>query len=278
MKSILHCYSLLLSVPLLLAAQAGDELRLVWSDDFEKAGAPDPAKWTYEKGFVRNQELQFYTDNRRENARVENGCLIIEARHETVANPSYKEGSTNWMTNRKEAQYTSASVITKGRKTFRYGKIEVRAKLPAGKGIWPAIWMIGANRGGRWPVCGEIDIMEFVSHDPGTVYGTIHFAKPGGTQHQQVSGNTKSDSLHTEFHVYGLEWDETKLSFLFDGKAYKTIELDVAGPGANNPFRQSDTFYLLLNVAVGGSWGKEPDPKVYPQRFEIDWVKAWERQ
>lgn len=248
--------------------------KLVWSDDFDTKGAPDPAKWTYEKGFERNQELQFYTNNRRENARVEDGHLILEARKEAFPNPAFKEGSTDWAKARKEAEYTSACLITKGLKSFRYGKIEVRAKLPSGKGIWPAIWMLGES--GGWPGCGEIDIMEFVSHSPGVVYATNHFAKPGSTtEHQSAGGQTTSTTLHTEFHVYGIEWNEKTLTALFDDKPYFTMDLDKAGEGENNPFRKP--FYLMLNVAVGGTWGKDPDPKVYPQRMEIDWVKAWEK-
>src|ERR1043165_10037106 len=134
MKSILCLFAFSLTAH-------ADDWRLVWSDDFDKPGAPDAAKWTYEKGFVRNQELQYYTADRRENARIENGNLVIEARHETFANASFKQGSNSWMTNQKEAQYTSACLITKKLKSFYYGKVEVRAKLPSGKGTWPAIWM-----------------------------------------------------------------------------------------------------------------------------------------
>jgi beta-glucanase (GH16 family) len=270
--------SVLLFSALVLSSHA-DDWRLVWSEEFNLAGAPDPAKWTCEKGFVRNQELQFYTDKRRENARVEGGRLIIEARKEMFPNPAFKEGSTEWMKARKEAQYTSASIITKGLQTFHYGKIEVRAKLPAGKGVWPAIWMHGNNAGkSRWPMCGEIDIMEYVSHRPGEVHGTIHFAKPGTTTHQKLGGVTKNSRLHEAFHVYGVEWNEKAITFLFDGKPYHTVDLDAAGTDGGNPFRKPGAFYLMLNLAVGGTWGREPDPKVYPQRFEIDWVKAWEKK
>jgi beta-glucanase (GH16 family) len=256
-----------------------DVWRLVWSDDFNRAGAPDSKKWTYEKGFVRNQELQLYTDSRN-NVRVEGGCLVLEARRETVRNPAFKEGAKDWQRSRANAEYTSASIRTRGLQAFSYGKIEMRAKLPAGKGIWPAFWMLGNNKKGSpgWPACGEIDIMEFVSHDPGMVYGTIHFPKSGGPKpSQQISGSTKSDSLHRDFHVYGVDWNEKVITFLFDGKPYKTIALDAAGTGPGNPFRKRDAFYLILNLAVGGSWGGQPDPKVYPQKYEIDWVKAWEK-
>ncbi|BCU77556.1 glycoside hydrolase family 16 protein [Luteolibacter sp. LG18] len=266
---------LCLLLALTLSAQAAP-WRLAWSDDFNQAGAPDPKKWTYEKGFVRNQELQFYTDNRRENARVEGGNLVIEGRKEAFPNPAFVAGAKDWQKSRKDAEYTSACLITKGLKSFQYGKIEVRAKLPEGKGVWPAIWMLGDSRGPvRWPMCGEIDIMEFVTHEPGTIFGTLHFAKPGTTQHQSVGGKIKSDDIHKNFHVYGVEWNEKTLTFLFDDKPYKTVDLEVAGVGEDNPFRKP--FYLMLNLAIGGSWGKDPDPKVYPQKFEIDWVKVWER-
>ncbi len=267
---------LVLLTVVLSSSQAAD-WKLVWSDEFDRPGAPDPTKWTYEKGFVRNQELQFYTTDRRENARVENGHLVIEARHEAFPNPAFKEGATDWAKSRKEAEYTSTSLITQGLKSFRYGKIEVRAKIPGGKGIWPAIWMLGDSRGkSPWPACGEIDIMEFVSHKPKVVHGTLHFAKPATTKdHASEGGKTLSDTLHSDFHTYGIEWDEKTIVVTFDAKPYFTYTIDHAGTGADNPFRKP--FYLLLNVAVGGSWGKDPDPQVYPQRMEIDWVRVSEK-
>lgn len=265
-----------LALALLSLPVRADGWKLVWSDEFDRPGLPDPANWTHEKGFVRNQELQFYTEKRKENARVSGGNLIIEARKESFPNPAFAEASKDWQKSRRHADYTSACLITKGLRSMRYGRIEVRAKLPGGKGVWPAIWMLGDNRGPvRWPACGEIDIMEFVSHQPGTVHGTLHFPSPGDGKNQKAGGSIQSDSLHERFHVYGVTWDEKQIRFLFDDKAYKTIDLSIAGGPEKNPFHKS--FYLLLNVAVGGSWGKEPDPKVYPQRLEVDWVKVWEK-
>ena len=254
------------------------EWKLVWSDEFDRPGAPDPAKWRYEKGFVRNQELQYYTENRRENARVEDGRLILEARHEAFPNPAFREGATAWSKARKQAEYTSAALTTQGLRSFRQGRIEVRAKIPGGKGIWPAIWMLGDVRGKLpWPACGEIDIMEFVSHAPKIVHGTMHFAKPGTVKdHGSEGGKTSCDTLHSDFHLYGIEWDAKTIQVNFDGKPYFTFPIDHAGIGEENPFRKP--FYLLLNVAVGGSWGRDPDPAVYPQRMEIDWVRAYEKQ
>lgn len=277
MVPMLHLKILLLTLLALSISSSAAEWKLVWSDEFDRPGAPDPTKWTYEKGFIRNEERQFYTTDRRENARVEKGHLILEARHEAFPNPAFKEGATDWAKARKEAEYTSASLTTQRLRSFQYGKIEVRAKIPGGKGIWPAIWMLGDSRDkARWPACGEIDIMEFVSHKPRVVHGTMHFAKPGTDKdHASEGGKTLCDTLHSDFHTYGIEWDEKSIVFSFDEKPYFTYQVDHAGIGADNPFRKP--FYLLLNVAVGGSWGKDPDPKVYPQRMEIDWVRVSER-
>lgn len=151
--------------------------KLVWSDEFDKPGLPDPAKWNYETGFIRNHEAQYYTDARLENARVENGMLVIEARKESFKNPDYDPtaGTNNWKRSREFAAYTSACLTTQERVSWKYGRIEVRAKLPAGRGVWPAIWMLGTNRQDvGWPACGEIDIMEMVGFRPDMIYGHIH--------------------------------------------------------------------------------------------------------
>lgn len=252
-----------------------EEWKLAWAEEFEKPGAPESEIWGYEEGFVRNKELQYYTKDHRKNARVENGNLVLEGHHEKFPNPQFTPGSKNWITSRKEAEFTAASIITKDRKSFRYGKIEVRAKLPSGKGCWPAIWMLGTDRKG-WPSCGEIDIMEFVTSEPGIVHGTLHFVEPSSGGHGRTRGiNTKSDMLHSEFHVYGIEWNAQTITFFFDGKPYGSADLNVAGAGPENPFRKP--FYLLVNLAIGGSWGGEADPSAYPQQFLIDWIRVWEK-
>src|SRR5690348_5754560 len=135
--------------------------KLVWSDEFEQPGLPDPAKWNYEEGFIRNNEAQFYTTNRSENARVENGMLVIEARKERFKNPAFDpeaKGRGGPRRNREYAEYTSASLTTRGKASWTYGRIEVKAKLPTARGTWPAIWTLGTNRQAGWPACGEIDI------------------------------------------------------------------------------------------------------------------------
>ena len=149
-----------------------DGWRLVWSDEFDYTGLPDPKKWDYEEGFVRNNEAQYYTRARKENARVENGMLVIEGRKEKFPVPQASSGGKG----RQFADYTAASLITLNKADWKFGRIEVRAKLPQGRGVWPAIWMLGSNiRQVGWPACGEIDIMEFVGHTPGFVHATVHF-------------------------------------------------------------------------------------------------------
>ena len=161
------------------------EWRLTWSDEFDKPGLPDKAKWSYETGFVRNNELQLYTRDRPENARIENGLLVIEGRKERYANPNYQPGADSKKSRRSGvefADYTAASLITEGKASFLYGRVEVRAKLPHGKGVWPAIWMIGTNRVTvGWPRCGEVDIMEFVGKEPDRVHANVHYSQGGNT-------------------------------------------------------------------------------------------------
>ena len=179
------------------------EWELAWSDEFDKDGSPDATKWDFEKGFVRNQELQYYTSRRKENARVENGTLVIEARRERWPNASYRRGSRDWRMSRRLAEYTSAALTTKGKATWTYGRIEVRAKLPRGRGVWPAIWMLGTNIDRKgWPACGEIDIMEYVGFDPAHVHGTVHTRKYNHMRDTQKGARTAVEKPWERFHVY----------------------------------------------------------------------------
>ncbi|MFI5382540.1 MAG: family 16 glycosylhydrolase, partial [Tepidisphaerales bacterium] len=176
----INCRALLLALALSVLAQPlrADDWRLVWSDEFDYKGPPDPAKWDYEEGFVRNNEAQFYTRGRLENARVEDGMLIIEGRREHFANPKYSPDATRGSASRQFADYTAASLITRNKVDWTYGRVEVRAKLPQGRGVWPAIWMLGSNtRSVGWPAGGEIDNMEFGGPTPEYVHATGHFQK-----------------------------------------------------------------------------------------------------
>ncbi len=237
------------------------EWNLVWEDNFEKDGLPNKAIWNYEVGYIRNNEAQYYTDKRAENARVENGNLIIEARKD------------NWNGN----EYTSASINTYGKKNILYGKIEVRAKLPTGKGTWPAIWMLGNSIQTRtnWPDCGEIDIMENVGFDPDVVHANIHTKS-----YNHTIGTNKGNSMivekpYEEFHVYTLQWFEDRMEFYIDDTRYFEFKNEQTG-FETWPFDQPH--YLILNLAIGGGWGGQQgiDDSIFPQKYYIDYVKVYD--
>jgi beta-glucanase (GH16 family) len=258
-------------------SMCGADWQLVWSDEFDRDGLPDPAKWNFEEGFIRNQELQYYSRARTENARVEQGVLILEARKEKFPNPRFRADApgNRWQEQREFAQYTSASVTTKGLASWTYGRVEVRAKLPTGRGTWPAIWMLGTNISQvGWPACGEIDIMEHVGHEPDAVHANVHTR---GYNHTRKSGRGKRLSLPRaadEFHVYALEWTPERLDFVLDGEKFFSLEND--GQGVDSwPFDASQ--YLILNLAIGGAWGGQQgvDDSIFPQCFLIDYVRVY---
>lgn len=249
------------------------DMKLVWADEFDYTGLPNPEKWDYEVGFVRNDEKQFYTRERKENARVENGMLVIEGRKEEYKNPNYKAGSRRRNERDESASYTAASLNTLGKASWTYGRIEVRAKLPQGKGVWPAIWTLGTNiREIGWPRCGEIDIMEFVGKEPKFVHGTVHFPRDG--KHASNGSKIETEKPYDDFHVYAMEWREDRIDFFFDETKYHSFNIDDAGTGDDNPFRKPH--YLLINLALGGSWGGEIDDSIFPQKYLIDYVRIYE--
>ena len=252
---------------------------LVWEDEFSKPGLPDPLHWGYEVGFIRNRELQYYTDGRAENARVEGGHLVIEARRENWPNPKYRRAATDRpgevQAPPEFAEYTSASVTTRGKMSWTFGRIEVRAKLPKARGTWPAIWTLGTNMPAvGWPACGEIDIMEFVGFEPGVVHANVHTRK-----YNHIDGNGKGSSTRIAdaseaFHVYAVEWTPRELRFFVDDKPYFTYANEGSGT-SSWPFDRDQ--YLILNLAIGGAWGgrKGIDGEAFPQRFEIDFVRVY---
>lgn len=257
----------------------GSEWKLVWSDEFDKDGLPDRDKWSYEEGFVRNRELQYYTTNRMENARVEGGFLIIEARKEKFPNPRYRADAPErrWQQRREHADYTSASLTTQGRASWTYGRIEARAKVPSGRGTWPAFWTLGTNmRDVGWPACGEIDILEYVGHEPGVVHANVHTR---GFNHARGNGRGARLSVpdaEKEFHVYAVEWTPDKLEFFVDDRSYFTLKND--GTGVDSwPFNAPQ--YLIVNLAIGGEWGaqKGVDDAIFPQRYIVDYVRVYQR-
>lgn len=256
----------LLSCPFFAPAQSTFK-KLVWADEFSYKGLPDSTKWSYDKGRGcpqncgwGNQESQFYTWDRKENARVENGMLIIEARKE------------NWQ----DALYTSTRLVSKNKGDWKYGRIEIKAQLPKGRGMWPAIWMLPTdNVYGGWPKSGEIDIMENVGYYPDSVFGTVHTEAYNGMRGtQKVKGIALKD-LSSAFHTYAVEWTENAVSFYVDQQRINYFENDKKG-FATWPYDQR--FHLLLNIAVGGAWGGKYgiDDSVFPQQMRIDYVRVYQ--
>lgn len=241
--------------------------KLVWSDEFNYTGLPDTAKWGYDKGNGcpdicgwGNNELQYYNSNNLRNARVEKGRLVIEVKKED------KEGS----------KYTSARMVTKNKGDWKYGRFEIRAKIPSGKGIWPAIWMLPtAWEYGGWPHSGEIDIMENVGYWPDSLFGTIHTGAYNGANGLQKSKGIYTDRWSKNFHTYAMEWTADSISFFVDKKKYHVFKNEHRSTEAW-PFDKE--FHLLLNVAVGGNWGGKygVDDRIFPQKMEVDYVRVYQ--
>jgi len=227
--------------------------KLVWSDEFNYNGLPDTLKWGNEVGFIRNNELQYYAKQRLENSRVVNGNLLIIGRKE-----SYKN-----------ANYTSASLVTEGKNSWTYGKVEARMKLPKGKGMWPAFWMLGQNINAvGWPKCGEIDIMEHINNED-LLHGTLHWFNQ---KHVSSGGTTPCDV--TKYHNYSIEWDKETIKLLLDGKKYWELNIK---DGINSTEGFHKPQYIILNLAIGGDWPKNPDQTtVFPDTMYVDYVRVYQ--
>ena len=234
---------------------------LVFSDEFDTSGAPDPSKWGYELGYIRNDEKQYYT-SRSENVRVEGGNLVIEGRKEAFQGFGY----------------TSASINTLGRFEFQYGKVEVRAKLPRGVGMWPAIWMLGVNiRSVGWPACGEVDIMENVGFEPVRIHGSVHTTAYNHTKGTQKTATIDIANPADDFHVYAMEWYRDRIDVFVDGQKYFTFRNE----GTGTPVWPFDApQYLLINLAIGGSWGGQQgiDDSKFPARYLVDYVRIYQQK
>ncbi|MBN1807118.1 MAG: glycoside hydrolase family 16 protein [Sedimentisphaerales bacterium] len=277
MKKIAAIYLLLMIIT--ASATAADTWELIWSDEFDTPGLPDAKKWTHEVGFIRNNESQYYTESRKENARVTDGMLIIESRKERFRNPDYNPSgnSRRWKYSKEFADYTSASLTTRGKGQWCCGRIEVRAKLPTGRGTWPAIWMLGTNISEvGWPKCGEIDIMENVGFDPNRIHANIHTQKYNHMRGTNKGASIIVDKPFEKFHVYAVEWSPQQMKFFLDDKLYFTYENEKSGEAA---WPYDRDHYLILNTAIGGSWGAQKgiDDSIFPQRFYIDYVRVYKK-
>lgn len=248
---------------------------LVWADEFNNNGNPDTSNWNYEHGFVRNEEAQWYQP---ENAYCKNGLLVIEARKETKANPHYEAGSRDWRKQRDSIHFTSSCIITRGKQQWQYGRFEMRARIDISKGMWPAWWTLGVSKG--WPANGEIDIMEYYR---GKLLANI--ACLGNNHKAEWYSNTfKTDSLGgkvwaSQFHVWRMDWTEDYIALYCDEQLLNKTNLDllVNKDGSNfNPFKQPH--YMLLNLAMGGLNGGDPSGTSFPQKFEVDYVRVYQKK
>lgn len=274
----------ILLIPLLTIAQ-GEKLRLVWSDEFDIDGCPSK-DWSYEYGFLRNQELQWYQS---QNAYVKDGCLVIEGRRERFRNPNYLEGSNDWRFNREFVEYTSSCLTTRLGQQFLYGRFEVRAKIPVASGAWPAIWLLGNKW--EWPQNGEIDMMEYYIKDgKPSILANVCW---GSQQRWQAVWNSsvtpfsyftgKDPQWADKFHTWRMDWDKNYIRLYLDDELLNEIDLSKTrnqGYDGNteNPFSNTIPgfkYYLLLNLAIGSNGG-EPDVSQFPLRYYIDYVRVYQ--
>lgn len=255
---------LFLVLGLVSASHSLDSL-LVWQDEFDVPGQPDPSRWGWDEGGsgMGNNEAQYYTVNRPANARIDSGNLVITARREDTL--------TCW---NGPCKFTSARLVTRGRASWLYGRVDVRAKLPKGKGVWPAIWMLAESSPyGGWPGSGEIDIMENVGFEPRIVHGTVHTEAFNHTIRTASGSSMTVSDPAANWHVYSLEWGPESLFIGVDGVRYH--EFGNLHTWQAWPFDQP--FHLLLNLAVGGQWGGAQgiDTAIFPQEFRVDWVRVY---
>lgn len=247
---------------LIVSTGLSADWKLVWSDEFEYSGLPDDTKWGYDigGGGWGNQELQYYTEKEEKNARVGDGVLTITAIRERIH----------------ESDYSSARLVTKNRGDWLYGRVEVAAKLPQGRGVWPAIWMLPTKwEYGGWPASGELDIMENVGFDPYVVHFNIHTESYNHSIGTNKGDKTTLDDPHTTFNIYALEWFEDHVDFFANGDTIFTFKNE--GTGYREwPFDKR--FHMLINIAVGGTWGGQEgvDDDIFPQEFVIDYVRVYE--
>jgi beta-glucanase (GH16 family) len=238
------------------------DYKLVWSDEFNGT-ALDTSKWGYQFGNQHgwgNNEKEYY---RTENAVVKDGFLNIIAKKE----------------NYNDCEYTSSRILTRGKGDWKYGKFEMRAKMPKGKGIWPAFWMMPTQSVyGGWPVSGEIDIMEYLGHETNIIHGTLHYGdKPPNNKYTGKTYTLANGNFCDDFHIFSLTWEENKIEWFVDGELYHSLtEWNTVAAPYPAPFDQQ--FHIILNLAVGGYWPGMPDEStIFPQEYVIDYVRVYQK-
>ncbi|MEA2068934.1 MAG: glycoside hydrolase family 16 protein [Verrucomicrobiota bacterium] len=268
----------LLAALLPLALQARENnYTLVWADEFNVGGVPNPGNWIYEHGHVRNNEAQWYQPG---NATCTNGLLVIEGRRERVPNTNYNPNSNYWKTKWKFAEYTSACLKTKGLHSWKYGRFEMRAKIDVRPGLWPAFWTLGVD--GPWPENGEIDIMEYYRGSllANAFWGSGKKHKPKGDATKTPIEELGGSGWANHFHIWRMDWDEESIKLYVDDQLLNETKLaDTFNPKGNpigNPFRQPH--YILVNLAIGGTCGGDPSETEFPSRYEIDYVRVYQKE
>jgi beta-glucanase (GH16 family) len=261
-----------------VSAVASDQTgyKLVWADEFNIDGAPDSNNWRFEKGFVRNEEAQWYNT---ENAWCSGGLLVIEGRKESKPNPLYEEGSTDWKKGRKRIEYSASSINTSGKHTWQYGRFMMRGKIDVSAGLWPAWWTLGIR--GRWPSNGEIDIMEYYRNKLlfNVACGTATPYKAEWYSRILAVDSLGGKDWASKFHTWRMDWDETTISLFLDDVMIYTVAISKVenkdGTGIN-PFKQPH--YMLLNLAMGGTNGGDLANTTFPNRFEVDYVRVYQKK
>ncbi|WP_158989147.1 family 16 glycosylhydrolase [Mucilaginibacter sp. L196] len=251
-----------------------DGYKLVWADEFNKNGPVDPKVWGFENGFVRNKEFQWYQP---QNVRCENGYLIIEGKRTHYPNPLYNQVDTNWKRQRKFVEFTSGSINTSGKKSWKYGRFVMRARINTAMGLWPAFWTLGNQA--QWPSNGEIDIMEYYRHD--LLANIAVEAKPHKAlwySNRKDISTFKDKNWATKFHVWRMDWDKDGIMLYVDDMLMNQVRMkdlyNRDAPGSY-PFQQPQ--YILLNLAIGGIQGGDPSKTTFPARFEVDYVRVYQK-
>lgn len=250
--------------------------KLLWADEFNNNGPPDSNNWRFEKGFVRNGELQWYQAG---NAWCDNGLLIIEGRKELKPNPNYLPGSSDWKRKRENIEFTASSINTSGKHAWKYGRFVMRGRIDVSEGLWPAWWTLGLT--GQWPSNGEIDIMEYYNKKLlfNIACGTATPYKAEWHSTTKPVDSLGGKAWAAKFHIWRMDWDETSIALFLDDLLMNKVELSKLEnkDGSNtNPFKQSH--YMLLNLAIGGMNGGDPSHTGFPNRFEVDYVRVYQKQ
>ncbi len=253
------------------------DYQLVWADEFNEDGKPDPKNWVFEEGFKRNNELQWY---QADNAVCKDGLLVITAERVDLPNPDFVQGSKNWKTSRKHIQYTSSCLQTHGLHSWKFGRFEVRAKIPSGAGLWPAIWTTGVE--GEWPSNGEIDLMEYYKGQilANACWGTKKRWNAKWDSSKKPISSFNDPKWTEKFHIWRMDWDETSIKLYVDDLLLNTIDLkktlNPTDRGPKNPFHQPH--YLWLNLAIGGNAAGSPAKTKFPVRYEIDYARVYQKK